>query len=486
MSFYVTKINFMQNDDWVHYLTVMRFLRGNFTLEPVIGSTFLVQGLFGYLFSIVFGLSKLPFLTLLISIGNFYMFSVILSRLKVKTYTAILLGLLMFFNPLHIYLAMGFMIENYLLFFTLLSVNFYLLYKDKATIQYLYIALLIATISFFIKQLGIVLIIVYVLDTALHKKWKESAYTTLVMSLTIIFYYLLFPRTLIMREQSLDVSVFSNFPATMVFVSQTVIYLVAFVLPLCIYFVYKKFPNVKKSFSLNLAISFLASLGVFYTVYYLGRQDFPYFGNTFTLKGFFPGGLVGNKYHFAGFYDLFRTWKYVSLLVGTLFVWTYLVSAKNKKISIFEIYIGVYILVCTVLPYFFDRYYVLLFPFVIATIVYRVGDLDKLWIVVTASFVIFLALFSYHYSADYISWQKYVWNRAEELSMNEHVIKNEIASSRAWNKYHDVNVSKAKYVFSFDSPIVLQNPSEKLMEVHNIEFPLNIWVNPKVYLYKAK
>ena len=68
---------FMQNDDWVYYLTVERFLAGDFTLEPTVGVTFYTQGFLAYIFAKIFGLQNLPVLTVLISILNVFILYII-------------------------------------------------------------------------------------------------------------------------------------------------------------------------------------------------------------------------------------------------------------------------------------------------------------------------------------------------------------------------------------------------------------------------
>ena len=118
----VSRISFMQNDDWVHYKTVENFLRNDFRLFDMVGSTFYTQGFLGFIFSKIFGIANLPFLTLIISVGNFVVFTIILQKqFKISAFTSILLGLLMFLSPLYFYSSIGFMSENFVLFFLLLG-----------------------------------------------------------------------------------------------------------------------------------------------------------------------------------------------------------------------------------------------------------------------------------------------------------------------------------------------------------------------------
>ena len=77
IPFYVN-VNFMQNDDWAYYQNIQNFLSGNFYLIPKTAPTFYTIGILATLWSSIFGVTFLPFLTLLISVGNFYIFTKIL------------------------------------------------------------------------------------------------------------------------------------------------------------------------------------------------------------------------------------------------------------------------------------------------------------------------------------------------------------------------------------------------------------------------
>ena len=108
----------MQNDDWVYYDNVDNFIKGNFLLSQLTAPTFYLQGLIAAAYSKIFGLDNLPRLTLIFSIGNFFIFAKILKKVgNLKFLNSTLISLIFFFNPLHFYSLLGFMTEIYFMFF---------------------------------------------------------------------------------------------------------------------------------------------------------------------------------------------------------------------------------------------------------------------------------------------------------------------------------------------------------------------------------
>ena len=71
----IAKVNFMQNDDWNRTTSIVRFLSGDTSLLQVTSTTFYTQGILGFLFSMIFGWQRLPYLTFIISVLNFYLLS---------------------------------------------------------------------------------------------------------------------------------------------------------------------------------------------------------------------------------------------------------------------------------------------------------------------------------------------------------------------------------------------------------------------------
>src|SRR3989344_1029595 len=260
--FLVEKINFKQNDDWVHDRTVSRFLVGDFTLEPVIGSTFYVQGFVGLVFSLLFGVQKLPVLTYFVSLLNFFIFVKILNRFyKLDCYTSVILSLIIFFNPLHFYLSLGFMIENYLLFFVLLSLYFYLQFDKSLDWKQLILSNLFLAGSFYVKQFGIAVGVVYLIDLLTKRRLKVALIQFIVSLALILSYYLTFPRTPVMLQKGIDFSKVINAYSGALFLSQWYVYLMSFTLSLFILLILYSFRQMKNR--LNFVLAGILSVIVF-------------------------------------------------------------------------------------------------------------------------------------------------------------------------------------------------------------------------------
>lgn len=111
------KVNFMQNDDWCYYKNVENFLLGNFNLIYRTAPVFYLQGLLGSLFTKVFDSSKIPLLTLIISIACLgCLFFILKVLFKKSTGLSLITVLVLSVCPLFVYSSLGFMTENYFVF----------------------------------------------------------------------------------------------------------------------------------------------------------------------------------------------------------------------------------------------------------------------------------------------------------------------------------------------------------------------------------
>jgi len=102
-------------------------LKIDFSLHPWVAPTFYAQGMLALVFAKGFGLSRLPVLTLLVSILNFFLVTEIVRRFLNKSITtSVLAGLLFLFNPVTLYLTWGFMSGHYFLLFCLIAIYLFL------------------------------------------------------------------------------------------------------------------------------------------------------------------------------------------------------------------------------------------------------------------------------------------------------------------------------------------------------------------------
>jgi hypothetical protein len=484
----------MQNDDWNRTTTVVRFLSGDTSLLQVTSTTFYVQGILGFLFSIIFGWEKLPFLTLFISVFNFYIFAKILTdHFKLDKFRSIIIALVFFFTPLHIYSSIGFMTENYTIFFMLLALYFLLRHeKDRKPLTFLTFNLF-GIFSFFTKQNGIILSFAYIPYLLIKKRYREAFLQTTVVGSLLLYYFKLFPRTEGMYSKGFTYENFAVPEYAYSLICGILIYAVSFLLPLVFNFVINSlFENRKKVWKI---IFILFSAGLLYFVlnkYFVAGQlaweEYPYFENTFERTGFFPRSIRGTKYHFRFNYDIFRFWDISSKILLSLLIPCLILSWK-KVINIYSISIFGYLLLMVFTEQFFDRYILPLIPLGILffmTQKEKKSNLRYLYLATNFLFALFTGFLSLQMAADFIVTNNYVWGRSEVL-VDEGVSPENIASTMAWDRLHGIK-SEPDFIFSFDSPD--KNPEildqYALFEEKDTSFRGSIFVEPKLYLYMKK
>jgi hypothetical protein len=499
------KVDFMQNDDWYYYEAVENFKNLDFTLHEDIAPTFYLQGVLGAVFTLVFPLARLPVLTLIFSVANFYILYLILFKyFKVFRPVSLLLSLMFFVNPLHGYSVWGFMTENYFLTFVLTGLYFFFdSQKEGGNQGKIFPANLTFLLAFFARQLALVFYIasaIYFLAKGQTKKFI----TQLAWFVGLFTYYeTLFPKTLEMSSKALQFHHLLEVDYVFAVIYGSLIYLVAFTLPLTLYFLIKFIWTNKKNY-LKVALFFVFSILVYKGVsnYYnpelVSWGEFPYFENSFERTGFYPRSLHGTMYQFRGIYDLYYYWDLTARVLLAGLIGFALVEIKKlfKGEAVFLssfliIYLGVGALAVT----FFDRYLVAIVPVFMLFLFkvfngYKMGS-GKLSVsflaVLTAGFLVVASFIFYTFSYDFILRESYVWNRSKSLVEVLGASSGQTLSSSAWNEKY-MKSSTITYLFSYDTFEVNEELKEgfNLVEKFEINYPLNIHINPAVYLYKAK
>ena len=492
-------VNFYQNDDWNRNTTILRFIQGDFKLLEVTATTFYSQGFLGFLWAWVFGPTKIPYLTLLISVLNFFLFWKILLNIKFSTtLNRFLVSFLLFTNPLHIYSSIGFMTENYVIFYLLLAVFFLTKYQENSKSLNLYLSGFFGFLAFYSKQSALVFLFGFSLYFLINKKWKEFKVFVSYLLISLSSYYLLFPRTSEMKDKDFSF-LHLNFSYLFSLFYGILIYLIFFTLPFIIYFVCKII--LQKQLKTIFLISFLVPIlfYLFNNIYKPGLiswQEFPYFENTFERTGFLPRTIDGTKYQFKYNFDLYRYIDIISKL-GVVFLISFFISKfvfsfQFKRIinylndgNLFIILIS-FVLMFFV-SIFFDRYILVFLPFFILLFIKHIDNTyTKLLSLFLIGFVIFQSYFSYFLASDFIYSHNYIWNKSIELVRNDKLNPSQIDATGAWNRNY--KLQNPIYVFSYDSPKVNENYSNNyvLIEIKEIKFLGNLFINPKIYLYKSK
>jgi len=449
----INKVNFMQNDDWNRVTSVARFMRGDFTLLQVTATTFYTQGLLGMVFSYVFGIGKLPFLTLLFSVLNLCIFSITLYLFfNMNRINSFLISLLVFFNPLHIYSMIGFMTENYTLLFLLLSLFFILFYDKSNKLYYLISSNVLGALAFLCKQNGIVLYVATIPYFLIKKRYKDALFQALSLSMVAIGYYIFFPITNEMRSKNFLFRHIEDISYTYSLVYGTIIVLASFLLPLVVISIYKfAKENIshfsKKYYVLIIAISL--SIGIFMGLnrYFqpgkISWEEYPYFENTFERTGFLPRTVHGTKYQFKMNYDLYRFWDLAAKILCAVII-ACLFFFRKRVINLFSIYIAGYLLLMVFTETFFDRYILMVVPFGILFLIHTFDiKNNSLLTLIVLPFVLFLALFSTQMAYDFVYSQNYIWAKSESL-VSAGVSPKDICSSGAWLKLNGID-TQPKY-----------------------------------------
>ena len=489
----ISKVNFMQNDDWNRTTSVIRFLSGNFQLIQKTATTFYTQGNIGYFFSLIFGWKRLPFLTLLFSVFNFYVFSRILcDHFKLSKVKSCILSLLLFFTPLHIYSSIGFMTENYTLFFILLSIYFFLSYEKSQKSKHFILFNVSGLLAFFSKQNGIIVQVASISYFLIKKKYREALVQLGFILVTIGYYYFLFPRTDEMRDKDFLFENILNRQYSFSLVYGMLLVLSSFILPILFAFVLNAYFNNRNRIKL-IAILLVSSvlcfvlLNKWFAPGKISWEEYPYFENTFERTGFFPRSISGTKYQFRWNYDLFRYWDLTSKMLLSLTL-PFLFLYRKKIINIYSISIVGYVFLMIFVKTFFDRYLLPLIPLAILFFLYLKPieiKLDKVFLITTSVFIIFTVILSSQMAMDFVLTNNYIWSKSESL-VKQGVAPNQIKATMSWDKLYGFSTEN-KYLFSFDDYI--KNPDLKskyiLEESKEIIYFSNIFISPVVYLYKS-
>jgi len=489
---WISRVNFMQNDDWNRTTSVARFLTGDMSLLPVTATTFYVQGVLGYLYALIFGIGSLPFLTLFFSVLNFYVFARILNEhLSLSKFLSSLISLIMFFTPLHIYSAIGFMTENYTMFFMLLALYFMLQYeKDKKPKSFLFFNLS-GILSFFTKQNGIIINFAYIPYLLFKKRFKEASIQIFIMVGLFSYYFYLFPRTDEMMDKGFILQNFSDAEYAYSLIYGIILMSTAFVIPFVFNFVVTTLFEDKKSILKTLVMIVSAGLlfyilNKFFVPGKISWEEFPYFENTFERTGFFPRSIIGTKYHFKWNYDIFRYWDIASKVLVSLLIPCLIVKWK-KIVNIYSISIVGYLILMVFTKSFYDRYLLPMIPLLILffqSLMPKKSIYRNIFVPALFCFVVFTAFLSTQMARDFIVSNNYVWGRSMSL-VKEGVFPEEIRSTMAWQRVYGLS-SEPLFFFSFSSPGTEPNYLQKyqLFEEKELGFKGSIFVDPAIYLYK--
>ena len=197
---------------------------------------------------------------------------------------------------------------------------------------------------------------------------------------------------------------------------------------------------------------------------------------------------MGTKYHFKWNYDIFKYWDLSSKIILAMFIPALLVNRK-KAINVYSISAVGYLILMVFTEVFFDRYILPLIPILILFFMSMYDEVKNTGFIknlVLVAFLIVTTFISFQMANDFVVSNNYVWGRSESL-VKEGVKPENIKATMAWQKLYGLN-EKPEFFFSFSSPETEPEyfKNYSLFEEKNLGFRGSVFVNPVIYLYRAK
>jgi hypothetical protein len=190
---------FCLNDDWAYAASVKTLLsKGVFEIGSWPAMTLYAHVLWGLVFVKLFGFSftVLRFSILVLSFVTLCITEKLFFRISKNNIYSLVVALLLFFNPLFLSLSNSYMTDISFLCFFLLSIYSFYLFCINEQFKYLIIGFSISLVTIFIRQLGIVIPLGFVLVTFFmslyEKKWKKTMFISslfFVAILTVLFLF---------------------------------------------------------------------------------------------------------------------------------------------------------------------------------------------------------------------------------------------------------------------------------------------------------
>jgi hypothetical protein len=478
------KINFMQNDDYVHYKIMEFLVKGDLFLVTELGATFISQGLLSLPFALVFGIERLPIFTLIISVLNFFIFTKIVRNFYLKKdLDALMIGLIFFLNPIHIYSIFGFMMENYFLFYMLLAIYFYKKYEQNEKIKNLIIFNFFVLLSFLVRQFGILLSGALALYFLYQKKYKLFIFQTIYTSLIYLFYVLIFPRTPeMLREGRVNLEVFLDFERVFYTSTAYLLYFSAFSLPLILpLFNFKKV--IKNIYFWITTITAFLLIFILYSGGERVSEVLFYLRNTVSRTGFIFTSRLGEVPNINFGFPLFDIWDFFTKISLVLFS-GFLLLYKKKIISFFSILYVVYLGSQIPLSDVYDRYTLFLFPLGLLVLLdFYEDQFNRFIYYLSAFYLVLLIIFNYQASMRFVIANNKMWNQAVEISSSQNISKSKIMPGYPWFKLNRVK-GDYDYIFSFSKNSSGLGSGYQLHSTESIDFNFNLYEDSNYYIYK--
>lgn len=492
-------IKFKQNDEWVYYLMVENFLKHSFVLQQNVSATFYLQGMMGMVFALLFGMSKLPVLTLLVSVLTFYIFCLILfNHYGIKPHEAAILGFFLLLNPIFVYSGLGFMTENYFMLFFVSSLYFLISYNKEGKLKDIILTDLFVILAYFVRQFSFITLSAFIGYLVLRKKYKAALIQVSILLLILFFNFYVFPQTPEMYDGRLHLSNLGSQSYVFSTTFSILINVLVFIFPLVViglFHIIKEFikkTDTKKRIigvSIVLLIMFLSiiSYNSLLDTKYFRDKEFPYMGNVFEVNGFFPKGPLGDKYEYIGQNHLF---PYLDVLgkISVLVFLTTLVISYKKYTNYYFLFVVNFLILLLVSPVTYDRYILPLIPVIILLLYELAGGSfrktsSKIFM---STFLLGLLFLMYQFSMEFVITKNYIWTSALNVVKNQRAERDSLNVGNSWIRLYGVGTNIYYYSYTMDVKKREKGVNYKPIGVLNLKFPFSFYIDPKIYLIKKE
>lgn len=447
---------YMLNDDYVYEWSVRNFFENHFLLHPLVSPTLLFQSFLG---SIIYKFSMSPSLLRLMTSG-FYLVGVLffykyLCAFSKDKKLVFYLTLLLMFNPLSLYLAFTFMSDMYFLSLFIISIYYFSKYLESSRIVDVYLSSIFVSFAFFTRQTALLVLVSFLLVLFLKKvPFKDIVLFSILPVLSIGSYMFFYPKTLAYTDQSILKTIrFLNEPMFFKMVFERTIYtfyyIGLFVLPFSVsYFLTNLFPRKINKIVTKNTVIFLFLFLLFFSIslffYFKEVTVMFYIPNIISYAGFNPQNINdGIKQSF--FVDsplLIRSFITVLSAFSIAVFLTYMLSFKATIYNNLKSFKGLAIVFSTfsifllsiIFRDFFDRYLIVLLPFVIFTLVFYKNTSKSFYRIFAISIILFSIIWVF-FEHDYLSLNKKMWQVTYNSSQYPMINPKNTHASFEYNNY---------------------------------------------------
>ncbi|HAH31769.1 MAG TPA: hypothetical protein DCL44_05595 [Elusimicrobia bacterium] len=464
------QFNFPLNDDWAYAIPVNNLLNeGKLILSSAASATQITHILWGALWSKIFGFSfiVLRFSTLALASGALVIFYRILAECGVAPLYAMLGVLCLAFNPLFFLLGNSFMSDVPYFFWMLLSVYFYLRHIRTPAKSWFWFASVTVSVAYLLRQIGIFIPLAYsfLLFSQRRLNIKEFLKIWILPALAIsahLIWFNYFHGPTWASANYVVTGTLRHLSNPLVLFSDTINRLMAssfetgfFLLPLtigCIFHMrqfFKKKSPAKLGAGADLALVLFAGSAL---VYVLVEGRMPHLENNIMTTGIGvltvagaqakPSGIFAEKWfwHIVTFASVVSTFIFIAAAGSLRKLAQY---AEHKKEIFFVFYVCMAQFAFSLAGgKFFDRYLIVLLPWMILTMTFALSRIQSSHRVCLAGLTLMAAL-SFAGVKDYLAWNNAKW-KAGFMAAETKIPSREIANGWDWNAYYTYEESMTK------------------------------------------